>query len=280
MEITVLPQDLKINTSKSIQGFRYKTGHDIQRSKINLSKNTISFLRTGTKEVIGEDETVLIDNQSFVIMKSGNCLMTEKVSSTDKMYKSILLFFTDELVIDFLEKNKFHTTINKEQQFYYIFHYDNFIHAFVEGLERILMLPIVLQEKMLKIKFEEIMLYLVHQHGASFLNKIISQTDNSVTRLINIVENNKYNKLSLQELAFLTNMSVSTFKRTFFKQYKTTPIKWFNDIRLEHIALLLRTKRKRPIELYEDAGYENFSNFVQAFKKKFGVTPKQYQTQD
>ena len=57
-------------------------------------------------------------------------------------------------------------------------------------------------------------------------------------------------------------------------------MKWFNEQRLNHIAFVLRTKRYRPVELYEDAGYENFSNLVQAFKKKFGVTPKQYQTQN
>ena len=74
-------------------------------------------------------------------------------------------------------------------------------------------------------------------------------------------------------------MSVSTFKREFFKQYQTTPIKWFHEKRLEHIALLLRTKQTRPIDLYEAAGYENFSNFIQAFKKRYGVTPKQYQVQ-
>lgn len=277
MEITILPQDLKIKTSQSIQVFAYKNESDLQRGKINLTKNTISFLRTGKKEVIGDDKTVLIDNRNFVVMKSGNCLMTEKISNTDKIYKSILLFFSDELVLDFLEKNKLFSKPDKEQKSFYIFTYDNFIQHFVESLEKILLLSPKVQEKILKVKFEEIMLYLSYQYGASFLNKIVQQVDSSLARLINIVENNKYNKLSLQELAFLSNMSISTFKREFFKHYKKTPIKWFSDERLEHIAILLKTKRKRPIELYEEAGYESFSNFVQAFKKRFGVTPKKYQ---
>jgi AraC-like DNA-binding protein len=277
MEITILPEDFKNDPSKDVQVFTYKTEHDLQRGKISLSKNTISFLRTGTKEVIGDDEAVLIDNRKFVIMKSGNCLMTEKVSDSEKVYKSILLFFSNDLVINFLERNKLYSKGNKDQKSYYVFQYDEFIHNFVESLEKILLMPILIQEKILKAKFEEIMLYLTHQHGASFLNRIIHQVDNSITRLTNIVENNRHKKLSLQELAFLSNMSISTFKRKFYDHYKKTPIKWFNDERLEHVAILLRTKIKRPIELYEDAGYDNFSNFVQAFKKRFGVTPKQYQ---
>lgn len=279
MEITVLPQDLKISNEERIQVFTYTSKHDLLKSKINLSKNTISFLRTGTKEVIGDDNSVQIDNQKFVVMKSGNCLMTEKISSSNKIYKSILLFFTDDLVLDFLERNKLYSSSKMEHKSFYIFEYDDFIEHFVESLEKILRLPKATKEKILKAKFEEIMLYLSHQHGASFLNRIVQQADNTATRIMNIIDNNRLNKLSLQELAFLSNMSVSTFKREFYKLYQKTPMKWFNEERLEHIAILLRTQQKRPIELYEDAGYENFSNFVQAFKKKFGVTPKQYQSQ-
>ena len=277
MDITVLPQDLKIKHSQSIQIFDYKTEYGIHRNKINLAKNTISFLRMGIKEVIGNDESVQINNQSFVVMKAGNCLMTEKVSNANKVYQSILLFFSNDTAIDFLERNKLYTNSKKENNSFYIFKYDNFIEHFVQSLQQVLTLPQVTQEKILKAKFEEIMFYLIHQHGPSFLNSIIQQTDDSVIRLTNIVTNNRYKKLSLQELAFLSNMSVSTFKREFFKHYQKTPIKWFNEERLAHIALLLKTKQKRPIELFEEAGFENFSNFVQAFKKKFGVTPKQYQ---
>jgi AraC-like DNA-binding protein len=280
MEITILPEDLKISPSNGVQVFTYKNERDNERSKINLSKNTISFLRAGTKEVIGDDDTVLIDNQKFVVMKSGNCLMTEKVSDSDRLYKSILLFFSNELVVDFLERNKLVSELNEEPKSYYIFDYDEFTHSFVESLEEILLMPSLIQEKILKAKFEEIMLYLTHHYGASFLNRMIHRIDDSMIRLTNIVENNRHNKLSLQELAFLNNMSISTFKREFYKHYHETPIRWFNNERLNRTALLIRAKRKRPIEVYEDAGYESFSNFIQAFKKRFGVTPKQYQIQN
>lgn len=279
MQITVLPKDLKIDTSDNLQLFNYRNPQNLLKSKIELSKNTISFLRIGTKEVLGDDKTAQIDNQSFLIMKSGNCLMTETISSSNKIYQSILLFFGDEAVISFLEKFNLYAAPQIEQKSFYIFKYDNFIQHFVKSLENVLLLPKATQSKILKTKFEEIMLYLTYQNGASFLNAIVQNVDDKISRMANIVDNNKHNKLSLEELAFLCSMSVSTFKRAFFKQYNTTPMKWFNAQRLNHIAVLLRTQRKRPIELYEDAGYESFSNFIQAFKGKFGMTPKQYQNQ-
>ena len=279
MEITVLPKDLKIGESQDLQLYNYRRTEDIKKTKINLSKNTISFLRTGTKEVIGDDKRVQIGNEHFVIMKSGNCLMTEKVSDSFKVYQSILLFFSDKEVLYFLEKYNQLSSRFKNYKSFYIFEYDNFIQNFVKSLEQILKLPKSIQAKILKNKFEEIMLYLVHQNNAVFLNSLVQNVDDKISRLSNIAENNKHNRLNLEELAFLCNMSVSTFKREFFKLYQNTPMKWFNEQRLNHIAFMLKTKRNRPIELYEDAGYENFSNFVQAFKKKFGMTPKQYQMQ-
>ena len=72
-------------------------------------------------------------------------------------------------------------------------------------------------------------------------------------------------------------MSVSTFKREFEKNFKSPPSKWFQEKRLEHAAFLLKNKSKRPSDLFEEIGYESLSNFIQAFKTKFGVTPKRYQ---
>lgn len=277
MEITVLPKDLNLNLETGIQLYNYERTQDIQKTKINLSKNAISFLRKGTKEVIGNDETIQITNESFVLMKSGNCLMTENVSESFKFYHSVLLFFSDEEVMSFIEKYNLYSSHSKEQKSFHIFKYDNFIQSYVNSLEQTLNLTIDMQGKILQNKFEEIMLYLVHKNGSIFLNTLVSKLDDKIIRLTAIVENNKLSRLNLEELAFLSNMSISTFKREFAKVYSNTPMKWFSEQRLNHVAFLLKSKKSRPIDLYEEAGYENLSNFVQAFKKNFGMTPKEYQ---
>ena len=92
-----------------------------------------------------------------------------------------------------------------------------------------------------------------------------------------IVEMNKLNKLSVKELSFLSNMSVSTFKREFEKNFHSSPSRWFQEKRLDHSAYLLKNKSIRPSDIFEEIGYETLSNFIQAFKAKFGYTPKQYQ---
>jgi len=277
MKVTVLPDDLKLNLPEGIQLYNYQRSQDIEKTKINLSKNTISFLQKGTKEVIGDDKTVKITNEHFVIMKAGNCLMTENISDSFQLYHSILLFFSNQEVLYFLEKYEQQYRRSAGQRSFHIFEYDSFIEKFTNSLEEILTLPQAMQTKILNTKFEEIMLYLVHQHGTDFLNSMLDESDDKIARLTAIVENNKLNRLNLEELAFLCSMSISTFKREFVKLYSSTPMKWFGEQRMNHAAFLLKSKSQRPTEIYEEAGYENLSNFVQAFKRRFGMTPKQYQ---
>jgi AraC-like DNA-binding protein len=69
-------------------------------------------------------------------------------------------------------------------------------------------------------------------------------------------------------------MSVSTFKRVFQKHYQQSPIKWFQNQRLEYAAYLLIKEKRKSSEIFDLVGYENHSNFIKAFKNKFGTTPK------
>lgn len=280
MSVSTLPIDLKLEESIPVQLYDYHTNKEIFRSKVNLTHNTFSFLQQGVKEVITDKELVRIDNSDFLIIKSGNCLMTETISAARHSYHSLLLFFTDAMLIDFLERYKIDIhTPPQEHQSYLVCAYDHYITHFVQSLKHINQLQRDQQQALLKIKLDEILFYLVQQKGEEFLKQLLDKQDDKSSKLSSVVEHNKLQKLSLQELAFLCNMSVSTFKRAFKQQYEESPIKWFQDKRLEHAALTLSLLKKRPIEIYEAAGYENFSNFVQAFKKKYGLTPKQYQTQ-
>ena len=111
-----------------------------------------------------------------------------------------------------------------------------------------------------------------------FLSSIIKNRNQKNNDFLNTIETNKHKKLTLTELAFLSNMSVSTFKREFEKHFQESPIKWFQEKRLEHAAFLLKNEQKRASEIYYEIGYESLSSFVQAFKVRFGKTPKQFQS--
>lgn len=277
MDIYTLPEYLNPDTSEQIQLYDYQSSNDLARSKINLTHNTFSFLQEGTKEVMTQDVPVAIGNTDFLIMKSGHCLMTEKLSQDSKQYRSLLLFFSDDMLAGLIRKHGFSTLQASLPKPIQVCQYDAFIQSFINSLKDLKKLSKAVQTKLLAVKLEEIMIYLVETQGTDFLNFLTANTNDQTRNFVNVVESNTLNKLTLKELAFLSNMSVSTFKREFEKQFGESPSRWFQHKRLEHAAALLRDKSRRPTEVYEEVGYESLSNFIQAFKAKYGQTPKQYQ---
>lgn len=254
-----------------------------KKTKIQLNANLISFLLDGTKELYHNNQSQIISNDQFVLAKSGNCLMTETLS-VHKKYASLLFFFDNKIIADFKKKYDVPFTINTENTAYsgpfVVLPYDHFIKNFVSSLSSLLQSQGAVQANFLQLKLEEILLYLTQKYGASILTFFeVTPKLKSNKKLQAIVEGNIFSKLTLDELAFLCHMSLSTFKREFIKIYKTSPSKWFQDRRLEKSAQLLIQENERPSDIYLSVGYESLSSFTQSFKQKFGKTPKKYQLQ-
>jgi AraC-like DNA-binding protein len=85
-------------------------------------------------------------------------------------------------------------------------------------------------------------------------------------------EHYQYNG-DLQHFAYLTGRSLSTFKRDFGKIYRTTPGKWLSQKKLEYAYYLLKEKKRKSTEVYLEAGFNDYSHFLFAFKKFFGASP-------
>lgn len=277
MKTITLPNDLGLETDHCISIYDYRSQEELSKQQILLNRNTFSFLQEGNKEVFFNNSSYSIDNGQFLLMKSGHCLMTEKLSKESEHYRSILFFFSAEDVHEFSRKYELEAKQDSPYYSTYSFDYDSFIQRFVESLIEISQLSATLRQRMLKTKFDEIMLYLIELNGLGFLQAMVQESSES-QKFIQTIESNKLNKLSVEELAFLSNMSISKFKREFQKHFDNSPSRWFQEKRLEHSAYLLKEKSKRASDIYEEIGYENLSNFIQAFKNKFGQTPKQFQS--
>ncbi len=91
--------------------------------------------------------------------------------------------------------------------------------------------------------------------------------------LIHFMERNFMFNMPLEKLGYLTGRSLSTFNRDFKKLFHTTPQKWLTKKRLELAYYQLTEKRKKPIEIYLEVGFEDLSHFSFAFKKQFGMPP-------
>ena len=275
MNIQTLPQELHLQSRSDVQLHDYLISNSVSKNKIILSKNVFSFLLEGNKALITQGKATQIDNQKFLIIKSGNYLMSENIS-VSKLYRSMLLFFSNDNLVKFMNKHHILLAKNKTSTPYLVCEYDEYIRHFVGSLQQLQQLSGVVQDQLMATKLEEILLYLVQKKSPQFLQGILGDASPSDLHFTTTIESNRYNLLSVQELAFLCNMSVSTFKRHFETQYKASPSRWFQEQRLELATQLLQKKANRPSDVYSEVGFENLSSFTKAFKEKYQTTPKQY----
>lgn len=91
--------------------------------------------------------------------------------------------------------------------------------------------------------------------------------------LVEFMEANYMFNLSLATFSYLTGRSLTTFKRDFKKAFQLTPQRWLTQKRLALAHYQLAEKRRKPVELYLEVGFENLAHFSYAFKKHFGYSP-------
>jgi len=91
--------------------------------------------------------------------------------------------------------------------------------------------------------------------------------------LAEFMEKNFMFNMPINKFGYLTGRSLTTFKRDFKKAFYTTPQKWLTQKRLELAHFQLTEKKRKPVDIYLEVGFENLSHFSYAFKKQYGYAP-------
>ncbi|HWK06664.1 MAG TPA: AraC family transcriptional regulator [Puia sp.] len=259
---------------------RYQSRHNTLKNKIILHKNMINLLISGEKTILHAEGTTTIREGEFLILSCGNCLTTEVLPLND-IFSSIILYFDNELLTDFLHK---HIHLIKEEKHkkkpFLTGKQDAFISNYVHSLDLLLQLPSPLLPEFKKLKLEELLLYLLEKDPSTLYSLLIVTQNKEDLSIKTAVESNIGNPVTVEELAFLCHCSPSTFKRKFKSIYGLPPQKWLLEQKMQLAADLLRHPHERPGQVYQQVGYENHSSFTQSFKKQYGMTPKEYQEQN
>jgi AraC-like DNA-binding protein len=88
--------------------------------------------------------------------------------------------------------------------------------------------------------------------------------------------NNFKRKITLEEVAVLTNKSISAFSHYFKKTTKISYINFLNQIRIAHACELLKTTNLSVTEICYESGFNNWANFSSHFKKYCLMSPTKY----
>ncbi|MCM8537723.1 MAG: AraC family transcriptional regulator [Lentisphaeraceae bacterium] len=111
---------------------------------------------------------------------------------------------------------------------------------------------------------------------------VLSQDSNSandksmiIKGLVNYLERNFVNDISVEDLADMSKLSVRSLSRHFKEQTGKTIVQKITELRIHYACERLKETKQITFSAF-DAGFNDISFFYRVFKKHVGVTPKQY----
>lgn len=224
---------------------------------------------------------IKIPAKDAVLLKCGNYFGQMINTKSSSKQEVIIVHFHPQILKKVYDRelpkilqlpNKIDAAINLEK-----INNEILIQKYIEGLLFYFDNPSLVDEEILVLKLKEIILLLAQTKNAPVIQQILSQLFSSTTfSFKQIVDDNIFMHVSSVELAHLTNLSTSSFKREFKKIYDDTPSRYFKNKRLEKAAELLNVSEERITDISFACGFNNLAHFSKSFHEKFKTSPSDF----
>lgn len=137
--------------------------------------------------------------------------------------------------------------------------------------------PDSLDEELGILKLKELMLILLKSQNHENIRALLSDIFKPINAVFkDTVEKNLFNQLSLEQLAFICHMSLSTFKREFKKVYNLSPARYIKTRRLEEASRRLLCMNDSISAIAFDVGFQDATTFSASFSEKYATSPKNF----
>lgn len=130
-------------------------------------------------------------------------------------------------------------------------------------------------ELLIKSRLIEMFIFLsrVYEKHKNSINKH-EEDDLMISWVIEFIEHHYNKQMNLDDICRLAGMSRSAFTHKFKNQTGTNLLNYRNDIRIKQAKHLLLTSNKKIIDISNEVGFLDISNFNKVFKKNTGMSPK------
>lgn len=248
----------------------FTNGGRAVRTQVTLTHHLLSLVQEGAKEVIVADRREKVDASKLLLLAATAGIMSEH-SLHGRPMRSMLLFLSPAFLLDHCARHGIRP--RSTPMALVPLPQDAFTRHFAQSIELLGVQALNANAALRRTKAEEILLHLHATRPdevAAFLAAALDSR--SELPLRTVVAHHQDGNLSVPELAFLCNMSVSTFKRKFQEAYGHAPAGFLRRRRMEKAKALLSV-RMRPSEVYLELGYSSLAAFSTEFKKHFGIAP-------
>lgn len=269
---------------------KYKDKPLFQRAEFSLPTRYTSslqeyscffYINKGSYQTIEANGIFKVGEKEALLKKCGNYISYFPSSEEHIYAEAIAVYFHKDIIksiysneiVDFFNATKQRPTPKKVA--------NELIEKYINNLIVYLDNPSLIDDELAELKFKELILILMKsQHSDSVQAFFKDLFNTQELEFKTIIENNIFNDISIEELAFICHQSLSSFKRLFKANYLETPARYIKKRRLEHAARLITTTPENISNIAYDCGFNDPTTFSAIFSDHFGVSPSVYRNQN
>lgn len=242
-----------------------------------ISNHVVSIVLEGEQQIKTFDEKIIKVNAGEVVFAPRGMYYITDLLPERGTFKSLIFYFDDFIIQEFLSTSKITEVSRENVPDHLKFRQVPAIKLFADSLISIYQTNQLRDKSFLNLKILELLFLLnslvPEQQFANFLFRLSLPKKRNIK---SFMEMNFDKPLKIEDYAYLTGRSLSTFRRDFKSFYNITPQKWLKEKRLEKALKILNQQEISVTQLAYEIGYENISYFIKEFKNRVGQSPKQY----
>jgi AraC-like DNA-binding protein len=244
----------------------------VSEGEMFIRQHVVEYILSGTSETYFSGKSQHFQAGDFRFAAKNRLSKFVKLPPEGGDYRSIVICIDDDTLTELSDQYKPNVSHSQDYDNVFLLKPNHFFKNYIDSLLPYLEHANSINNDLLKVKIKEAVLIFLSANPY-LKNLLFDFSEPGKIDLQAYMEQHYQYNGDLHHFAYLTGRSLSTFKRDFIKIYHTTPSKWLVRKKLEHAYSLLKQNKLKSTEVYLEVGFKDYSHFLFAFKKLFGVTP-------
>lgn len=239
-------------------------------------EHTLVYCYSGELEIVENGRKTILRPGDCAFLRRDNRLWMHKRVRPGQPYRSFVLKFSRKFLREFyqtLNRREIPAGATRNKASLVKFPADRLdIRSLFESVIPYFDAEVKPSEEILKLKMIE-GVYAILNTDESLYASLFDFVEPWKIDIVEFLEQNYMNDLSMEDIAYYTGRSLATFKRDFKKVSELSPQKWLIRRRLEAAHRMISSGTKRVTEACFDVGFKNLSHFSKVYKDFYGVAP-------
>ena len=245
----------------------------IMEGEIFIKQHVFDYIISGTSDATFEGKTHTFQAGDFRFAARNRLTRFVKLPPEAGEYRSISICIDQDTLLELKDQyTKNNNLTVKRFDNVFLLKSNKLFKNYVDTLLPYLESGEQISQQLIKLKIKEAVLIFI-EANPDLVNILFNFSEPGKIDLEAYMNEHYSFNGDLEQFAYLTGRSLSTFKRDFQQIFNTTPNKWLIKKRLDDAYYLIKERGVRPNEASIDVGFKDYSHFSFSFKKVFGFAP-------